>query len=248
VFEGSHDYHDITGVINPMAATGGRNPETLESVRQHAPQAFRKQERAVTEDDYTEVLKRHPQVQHAIAAKRWTGSWYTMFVTVDRLGGLEMDSEFENEIVGFLEKYRLAGYDLEINEPIYVPLQISLDICIKDRYFKGEVLEQLVDTFSNRVNADGRKGFFHPDNFTFGQPLYLSRVYEAAMAVDGISSVRVTTFQRWAKVAADEIKDGVIKVDQTEIVRLDNDPSKAENGMIEFTFCKKEEKEEKKKV
>jgi hypothetical protein len=248
VFEGSHDYHDITGVINPMAATGGRNPETIESVRQHAPQAFRRQERAVTEDDYTEVLKRHPQVHHAIAAKRWTGSWYTMFVTVDRLGGLEMDSEFENEIVGFLEKYRLAGYDLEINEPIYVPLQISLDICIKDRYFKGEVVEQLVETFSNRVNADGRKGFFHPDNFTFGQPLYLSRVYEAAMAVDAVSSVRVTSFQRRAKVAADEINAGVIKLEQTEIVRLDNDPSKAENGMIEFTFCKKEKEEEKKKV
>jgi hypothetical protein len=248
ILEGSHDYSDITGVTNPMAASGGRDPETIESVRQHAPQAFRRQERAVTEDDYTEVLKRHPQVQNAIAARRWTGSWYTMFVTVDRLGGLEMDSVFENEIVGFLEKYRLAGYDLEINGPIYVPLQISLDICIKDRYFKGEVLERLVETFSNRVNADGKRGFFHPDNFTFGQPLYLSRVYEAAMAVDGVSSVRVTTFQRWAKVAADEIKAGVIRVEHTEIVRLDNDPSKAENGMIEFTFCKIEEKEEKNKV
>ncbi len=241
ILEGTHDYSDITGVTNPMAASGGRNPETIESVRQHAPQAFRSQERAVTEDDYTEVLKRHPQVQHAIAARRWTGSWYTMFVTVDRQGGLELDSEFESKIVEFLEKYRLAGYDLEINGPTYVPLQISLDICIKDRYFKGEVLERLVDTFSNGTNADGSKGFFHPDNFTFGQPLYLSRVYETAMAVDGVSSVKVTTFQRRGKVAADEIDVGVITVGQTEIVRLDNDPSKAENGMIEFTICKEEE-------
>ncbi len=46
-----------------------------------------RQERAVTEEDYTTVLKRHPEVQKAVAIFRWTGSWYTVFVTIDRLGG-----------------------------------------------------------------------------------------------------------------------------------------------------------------
>jgi hypothetical protein len=230
-------YGDITGMTNPMPASGGRDPETIESVRQHAPQAFRRQERAVTEEDYTDVLKRHPQVQRAVAVKRWTGSWYTMFVTVDRLGGLEVDSEFEENIADFLEEYRLAGYDLEINPPSFVPLKISLDICVKKGYFEGEVRELLTKAFSNRVNNDGSKGFFHPDNFTFAQPVYLSRVYEAAMQVNGVSSIEVKAFQRWAKTAAGELDAGVISVGKTEIVRLDNDPSKAENGMIEFTFC-----------
>ena len=36
---------------------------------------------------------------------------------------------------------------------------------------------------------DGRRGLFHPDNFTFGQPVYLSRLYAAAHAVDGVDSV-----------------------------------------------------------
>jgi hypothetical protein len=230
-------YADIVGLTNPIPASGGRDPETMESVRQHAPQAFRRQERAVTEEDYTEVLKRHPRVQHAIALKRWTGSWYTMFVTVDRLGGLEFDNEFENDIADFLEKYRLAGYDLEINAPVYVPLWISLDVCIRAGYFEGEVKERLVEAFSSRINRDGSRGFFHPDNFTFGQPLYLSRVYEVAMAVEGISSVEVKIFQRWAKTTAGELHAGVISVGKTEIIRLDNDPSKAENGIIEFKFC-----------
>lgn len=227
----------ITGMTNPMPASGGRDPESIESVRQHAPQAFRQQERAVTEQDYADVLKRHPQVQHAVAIKRWTGSWYTMFVTVDRLGGLEVDSKFEEKIAGFLEEYRLAGYDLEINPPRFVPLKISLDVCIKKGYFEGEVRELLTKAFSNRINADGSKGFFHPDNFTFAQPLYLSRIYEAAMQVEGVSSVEVKVFQRWAKISAGELDAGVISVGKTEIVRLDNDLSKAENGMIEFAFC-----------
>lgn len=237
ILDETGEYADIIGMTNPMPASGGRDPESLENVRQHAPQAFRMQERAVTEDDYTKVLKRHPQVQHAVAVKRWTGSWYTMFVTVDRLGELEVDDEFKEKMASFLEKYRLAGYDIEINAPTYVPLRISLDICMKAGYFKGEVKEQLTMAFSNHTNPDGSRGFFHPDNFTFNQPLYLSTVYEAAMAVEGVSSVEVKVFQRWAKTAVGELDAGTIKVGKTEIIRLDNDPSKAENGMIEFKFC-----------
>ena len=37
---------------------------------------------------------------------------------------------------------------------------------------------------------------FHPDNFTFGQTVYLSPLYAAAHAVPGVQSVQITTFQR----------------------------------------------------
>ncbi len=227
----------ITKVFNPMPAKGGEDPETRNSIQLHAPHAFRRQERAVTAADYEEVLKRHPEVQKAAAEKRWTGSWYTMFVAIDRKGGMDVDREFEAEIVEFLEKYRLAGYDVEIQSPIYVPLKISVEVCIKDGYFQGEVKEELLKVFSSKLKEDGSKGFFHPDNFTFGQTLYLSRVYEAAMAVAGVSSVVVTEFHRWGKEPAGEREDGFIEAGPMEILRLDNDPNFAEYGVIEFIFC-----------
>lgn len=230
-------YDNVKELFNPMAAAGGREPETLSSIRLHAPQAFREQQRAVTEADYVEILKRHPQVQHAVAIRRWTGSWHTMFVTIDRKGGLEVDYEFENEIVSFLESYRMAGYDIEVNGPVYVPLKISICICLKNGYYEGEVKERLLEVFSNRALEDGLLGFFHPDNFSFGQAIYLSRIYGAAMAVEGVASVEVTTFQRWGRIAGTGLEEGVIKMDMLEIVRLDNDPSKAENGMIEIKVC-----------
>ncbi len=139
----------------------------------------RQEQRAVTEADYAEILKRHPQVQHAVAIKRWTGSWYTMFVTIDRKDGFEVDSEFEDEIVRFLEAYRMAGYDIEVNGPIYVPLKIAVCICLKAGYYEGEVKEKLLKVFSNRALEGGSLGFFHPNNFTFGQAIYLSKIYEA---------------------------------------------------------------------
>ena len=72
---------------NPLPAVGGQDPESLEDVRQRAPVAYRVQERAVTPADYAEVTERYPEVQRAAATFRWTGSWHTVFLTVDRSAG-----------------------------------------------------------------------------------------------------------------------------------------------------------------
>lgn len=232
VGNGGFDPSVITLIRNPMPAMGGKDAEVLDDVRQNAPEAFRTQERAVTEADYEEVLKRHPEIQRARAEIRWTGSWYTVFVAIDRFGSREVDDEFRRDVINFLNRYRLAGYDLEISKPLYVALEIRMNICIDDNYFKEEVKKVLIEEFSSKTLPDGRRGFFHPDNFTFGQSVFLSKVYARAMSVDGVSSVIVERFGR--RGGRDEIEGGMIKIGSSEIVRLDNDPNFPENGIIEF--------------
>jgi hypothetical protein len=226
----------ISSVRNPLPASGGTDPEPLEEVRLYAPQAFRTQERAVTEADYSEVAQRHSEIQKAMATIRWTGSWYTVFVTIDRKDGKEVDADFKQEMLNFLERYRIAGYDIEINGPIYVPLEIALNVCVRSGYFRSNVEQSLLLIFSNFELANGRRGFFHPDNFTFNQPLYLSRIYETAMGVAGVASVEVTVFRRWGKLSAGEIDTGILTPGMLEIIRLDNDPSFPENGKISFNM------------
>ena len=226
----------VSAIRNPLPATGGTRAETMEEARQFAPQAFRVQQRAVTEADYAEVAERHAGVQKAVANFRWTGSWHTVFLNIDRAGGFSAraDSEFREELRDHIERFRLAGYDLEINDPIFVPLEIVMSICVKDGFFQGDIKAQLLKVFSNRDHVDGSRGFFHPDNWTFGQPIYLSHLYRAAMSVEGVASVRVEKFQRFRKTAADELSEGVLETASLEIIRLDNDPSAQENGKIEF--------------
>lgn len=224
----------ITVVRNPLEGRGGIDPEAAEVVRTYAPQAFRRQERAVTTADYAEVTQRHPEVQKAAATLRWTGSWYTMFITIDRVGGRHVDAQFEQEIHGFLERYRLAGYDVEINGPIFVPLDIVLKVCVKPGYFRSNVQQAFLEAFSNHDLPNGQRGFFHPDNFTFGQPVYLSRLYETAMSIAGVQSVQVTRFQRSGKVANQELENGLLSPDRLEVIQLDNDPNFVENGKLEF--------------
>lgn len=233
----------IDAVRNPLPATGGTDPEPIEQARLYAPQAFRSQERAVTEADYAEVAKRHSQVQRAAATRRWTGSWYTMFVTVDRLGGTPVDADFEAELGAFLERFRLAGYDLEVDAPRFVALDIVLTVCAAPGYQRASVEQALLAAFSAGPLPGGRRGFFHPDNFTFGQPVYLSQVIATAMRVPGVAWVdaddtppKTNRFQRWGEPPAGEIAAGLISMGRLEIARLDYDSNAPENGKIAFTM------------
>jgi predicted phage baseplate assembly protein len=231
----------IRAVRNPLPARGGLEPERAEHVRQYAPQAFRTQERAVTEADYAAAAERHPAVQRAAATFRWTGSWHTVFLTVDRRNGLPVDAAFEKELGTFLERFPLAGYDIEIEPPVFVPLDIAFTVCVQPGVLRSDVHLALLETFSNRVLPSGRQGFFHPDRFTFGQPVYLSRIVAAAMAVPGVRWVDVDTtppranqFHRFGRPPAGETAAGLLRTARLEIARLDNDPSLPENGRIEF--------------
>jgi hypothetical protein len=229
----------ILAVNNPLPAAGGLEPESIEHARQHAPSAFRRLERAVTTADY-EALAIRPDVaeacgldvQRAAATLRWTGSWHTMFVTADRLGGEPVDASFETGLRTCLERFRMAGHDLEIDAPRYVPLELELTVCVKSGYFADRIRLALLEALGSGTLPDGRLALFHPDNFTFGQPVYLSAVYAAAQNVAGVDSLVVTKLQRRGADSTAAIDSGVLEVGRLEIVRLDNDPNFPERGVL----------------
>jgi hypothetical protein len=219
------DDSGIRAVGNPMPARGGTEPEAIERAREHAPQAFRGQRRAVTPADYAATAGHHEGVQKAVARRRWTGSWHTVFVSADRVDGTPLDAAFEEALRGLLEPYRLAGHDLEIDRPRMVPLELALRVDVADHYERSRVRDALLEVFSNHTLADGRRGVFHPDNFSFGQSVYLSPLYAAAQAVDGVEAVDVLTFQRQGAPGRDGIDEGRLTMGRFEIAHLDNDPN-----------------------
>ena len=222
----------ITTVRSPLPARGGAEPESMEAVRQAAPYAYRRQERAVTPTDYAEVARRHPDVQRSAATFRWNGHGHTVFVTVDRFGGRPVTPEFEAELRGFLERFRMAGYDLEIDAPRFVPIELALFVCACPDHFRSEVRRAVLEALSASTLPDGRTGFFHPDNFSFGQPLYLSAILAAVQAVEGLSSVSATLFRRRGHPDPVPLLDGVLAIGRLEIAQLENDPNFPERGSL----------------
>lgn len=235
----------IDGVRNPIAAWGGTEPEALERVKQIAPAAFRAEQfRAVTEPDYAAAAEKHPLVSKAIARFLWTGSWYTVFLTIDLKNRTEMTRAIEKSILDWVTRYTLAGYDLEIDPPIYVALDLEIEVCVNLDHFRGDVEQAVMRVLSSGTFVDGAVGFFHPDNFTFGQPLYLSRIYAAIEAVEGVDSALVTRFRRIDEHDPDPFRPatranlnrGYVKIARLEILREDNDPNFPENGTLRLVM------------
>ncbi len=226
----------VVSARNPLPAVGGSEPESMESVRQNAPQAFRAQERAVTPADYEAVALRFPGVQRAAATIRWTGSWYTVFLTVDRLNNAPITPAFERDLRTHMDAYRMMGYDLEVDAPYYVPLEIELEVCVEPGYFRAQVGKALRDVFSTRQRPDGTRGIFHPDNFTFGQAVYLSPIIAAADPVEGVQTVRVTTFQVQDNPARSGLASGKITLSRLEIAQLENNPNYPKRGVFRLVL------------
>ena len=227
---------NITKVRNILPAQGGTEKESMQNVRRKAPFAFRTQERAVTEADYAEVTERQPGVQKAQATFRWTGSWHTVFITVDRKSGLAIDDQFSSDIRFNVEKYRMAGHDLNVDSPQFVPLEISMFVCVKPQHFRSDVKQALLTKFSAHELPDGSRGVFHPDNFTFGETMYLSPLYETAQSLPGVESVQITQFQRLHQDNTEALKAGRLTLDRLEIAQLSNDPSFRERGIFKLTL------------
>jgi len=223
---------EIKKVSNPLPAYGGIDPESIEHVRQSAPSAFRIQERAVTPEDYASMAQRHTQIQRAAATFRWTGSWRTVFMTIDRLGGYTVDDVFKDEMRKHIERYRMAGHDIEIDAPRFVSLEIEMKVCVKPDHFRSNVGMALLDVFSNRILSGRKLGVFHPDNFTFNQTVHLSSLYAQAQAIAGVAFVQITKFQRQGIDNDEAIKNGKLTLGRLEIARLDNDPNFPEHGIF----------------
>lgn len=213
----------IDRVWNPLPASGGIDPESIEGVRQNAPFAYRVSERAVTEDDYARVAERHPHVLRAVASFRWTGSWRTVFVTAQRRGGKPVDAAFRETLVRFLDRFRMAGQDVVIRPPVPTPLELWLSLCVAPEHSKADVLAAVYE----EVTA-----MFAAGRFTFAQPVYLSPILAAAVGVPGVRNVEITRFQRLGQDDSDGRSLGVIEIGRDEIATLDNDPNFPERGTL----------------
>jgi predicted phage baseplate assembly protein len=233
------------GVRNPLPATGGTDPESADVVRQLAPFTFRTNpERAVLPDDYARLAQKYPdptrpqktpKVHAAAATRRWLGSWYEVIVAIHPHAVPEDVPTLPDDVAAYLEPYRRIGHDLVVRFADYVPLVVTLDVCVQPQFFRGHVEAALRDVFSNRDLPDGSRGFFHPDNLTFGQNVPFSKLVAVAQGVEGVWSVTVNA-QRLFAVPGGEPVDDVLVLGPLEVPRVDGDPSRPGNGQLIFNM------------
>lgn len=225
----------IENVRNPIPARGGSLPETLEHARFHAPHAFRNPQRAIIANDYRDLIMRdfRDEVQQARATLHWTGSQTAVKVTVDPATNVRDIDVLLQRVRDRLHRYRRIGHCVDVQPPIYVPLDIEMTICVLSGYLRAHVQRELSQLFSHRVLPDGTKGFFHPDNLTFGDSIFLSRLVWTAKRVSGVENVTVDKLQRMNAGDQGELAAGVLTLAPLEIPLVRNDGSRPNCGQ----FC-----------
>ncbi|MFE3765148.1 putative baseplate assembly protein [Streptomyces sp. NPDC059104] len=229
----------VTGVTvrvrNPLPATGGADPEPLAEVRRRAPgEALRRLLRAVTEADYAALAGEVPGVQGAGARLRWTGSWYEAQVAVDALGTDVAPEALLDGVRERLHRVRRIGHEVRVGPARQVPLRLALCVEAEPSAVAGHVRAALARVLGHGRTADGAPAFFHPDALTFGTPVRVSRIVAVAAAVPGVLSVSVTALERLFEPSPDALREGVLPLGPDEIARLDGDPARPGNGVLEL--------------
>jgi hypothetical protein len=221
----------ITQVRNPLAAAGGVDPETMQHIVQQAPFAFQSQLRCVTPADYGAQAATLPGVVEARGTMRWTGSWWSAFVSVAPQGA--WNASLASEVSSGLDQLRMMGVDLVVEQARYVGLDIALQICVAPNFFVADVRAALWSLLVTGDSCTGVAGLLNEANFQFGQTVYASPIVAAAQSVPGVVAVTLAAFARLTdQPAPGAPPPAQLTMASTEIPCCDNDPDHADRGTL----------------
>jgi hypothetical protein len=221
---------------NPVAASGGADPEPLHRVRRAAPQAFAvNAERAVLPTDHAAAARTVEGIDRASATREWTGAWPLIRTVVDLLAAEQADDLGAADLLRVqrhLDGRRMIGQEVAVVAGVGVGLVIGLDVCLvagtDAEAARRAILARL------RPGTSEAPGLFHPDNLRLGGTIHTSAILAVTAAVVGVDAVEITTARRL--VEPDGTVHPVLVFAQDEIPVLDDDPARPERGRIEITL------------
>jgi hypothetical protein len=227
----------LASVRNPFVVSNGADAETAQHIQRMAPQAFRQvQYRAVRAPDYAAAAKTLPWVLNAGSSFRWTGSWLTVFTTVDpdagETSGASVTEPEQIELIQLLNRYRLAGYESYAPPPALISIDLVITVCVETGWLASDVEAGVLTRLADATLPDGTPGFFFADSFTFGTPLYRSNLEAAVQGVNGVNGVLDVQYRQRGATNGFQELPAVIQFGADQILRVANDPNFPERGTI----------------
>jgi len=211
---------NVRGATNPQAAAGGTPTEDVNRARSLAPRLYRTQERAVTISDYTDLAAWVPGVGKARAV---VGTWNQILLSVAPSGQVADPSELlKQDLLAFFESRRMATTTLEILGPQPADIYLSADVQAAPYYLQSDVQVAVENAVSSYLDFD---------SVDFGQPIYLSKIYDVVQSLPQVMSLNVTEFSRAPAMPgqpAQIASNGLIQLADTELPRpgyRDNPPA-----------------------
>ena len=222
-------------VMNPFAASGGADAQSIQSAQRLAPQAFRAtQYRAVLAEDYQAAAETLAWVKNAGTVFRWTGSWLTTFTTAEPKAAEQPTTPQRIELINLLNRYRMAGTESYVPDPDYVSIDLQIILCATANVYAASV-EQAVLAVLSPTGPGAGSAFFAVSRFGFGQPLERSALEAVIQALPGVAGVLCIHYRLRDHTAGFQEMGDEVQVGSNQILRCDNDPSRPGNGALSIT-------------
>ena len=200
----------IIDTMNVEQVQVGKEKETIEEARVHAPLSLRTLWRAVTLEDYENLLiQEYPHdilnVRAIAESDRYTISLYVL--TNDPTTDLPED--LKETYLEFLDSRKEIGYNLQMFPPTYE--DVTLNITIKtNKAYKNSYIKEMVET---HITSTYKKGYMN-----FGEELLVSQIVKQLMLLSGVIDVSVQT-------------QGILKPDANKIIRVSTTNVSVEGGV-----------------
>ena len=186
---------------NPQPATGGKDGDTVEEIRENSLRAYNEQLRAVTKNDYT---------VRALSLPSRFGSIAKVHVAQDQLSSTQSSTDvivdsnplslsmyilaynqskqltqasstLKSNLQVYLDQYKMLTDAINLKDAFIVNIGIEYDIIMRPSASSREVLVQCTNVL---------KDYFSVEKWSINQPINISKLYTLLDKVKGVQTVQ----------------------------------------------------------
>ena len=138
----------VKGVSNPLAPTGGDDPEKIENARQNAPLTVLTLDRIVSLQDYEDFTLNFAGIGKARTDLMWDGEQRVVYVTIASADGDVVDesSDLFDNLTKAIDKARHTSHKVIVSsfEPLF--FDVKAKILIDPDYLADKVIDAVKNT------------------------------------------------------------------------------------------------------
>lgn len=187
---------------NPVPASGGRNGDQVEEIRNNALNAYQSQLRAVTREDYMVRALSLPTIYGSISKVYVTQDPAREMVqtstvaTIEERNPLSLDmyilgydatkklttatTTLKQNLVTYIDQFRMVTDAINIKDAFYINIGINFDITVKSGFNNNNVIIGCISALQD---------YFNIEKWNINQPIVISDVQSQLLQINGVQSV-----------------------------------------------------------
>ncbi len=186
---------------NPVPGTGGKNPETVKECIERYKEQNRMQERAVTLEDYEQLIRRTPGLRikkaRVFPSDRQDNCFEAVVQPYTNAERTMKTDLYQKNIMRFLEDKRMLGTGIRIRKAQFAAITLQLEVLVKSRFPEAE------ETIKEKIRN------YFDTYMDFGKTIIYSKLYGYVDSMPQTAGIRELSLHAGGK--------GIIKWENGDI-------------------------------